>query len=143
MKNFAIAIVILGIATPFLLKLIPEPLTFKRIEEAYRAAGYRLDNLRNEPRLGRDEAEAWSFYIDGYRVEVLRYTDRGKIANNLVYLKPDAGSLMVESMNIAQSLGATRPTEKSHAGRKGMFIVYVRGPDRSKCETLARVIDDA
>jgi hypothetical protein len=139
-----ILIVILIIAAPFLLDLLPEPLTYERIEAAYRAAGYTLENsINEEANLGREEAEGWSFYIDGYRIEVLRYTDRAKMVTNLEYLKPDPGSIMVESMNIAQSLGQTRPTEKSHAKCRGSFIVYVRGPDRAKCHALTGVLDDA
>jgi hypothetical protein len=143
LKAFII-IVILIIGVPFLLNLRPERLTYERIEAAYRAAGYTLENSTNEGTdLDREETEGWSFYIDGYRIEVLRYTDRAKMVTNLEYLKPDSGSLMVESMNIGQSLGQTKPTEKSHAKRRGSFIVYVRGPDRAKCHALTGVLTDA
>jgi hypothetical protein len=118
-------------------------MSYERIESAFRAAGYQLKNPRNEPEIGRGAVEGWSFYVDGFRVEVLSYSDRGEIAANFEYLKPDARSVMVESMNIAQSPGARRPIEKSHVGRRGIFLVYVRGPDKFKCARLTRLIDDA
>lgn len=143
MRKAFIFLIIAVLALPLLVQWIPDPLSYERIETAYRAAGYLLENPRDEPDLGRGQAEGWSFFIDGYRIEVLRYTDRGKIALQLEYLKPDPGTVMVESMNMAQSLGARQPAEKYHAQRRGMFLVYVRGPDRSKCQALARVIDEA
>ena len=73
-----------------------------------------------------------------FRVEVYRYDNGAKLTTNHEYLKPDAGTVIVEATNLANELGAARPTQHAAVGKRGKWLVHVLGPDRARCEAIVR-----
>jgi hypothetical protein len=140
MKKLVILIVVLVLAFPFLVKLIPEPMTVERVTAAFEAAGYVVANLEELAGPQREAARHWQMTVDGYRVELFRYDNHAKLVKNLEYLKPDAGSVMVEASNLAQQLGAApNPNLPTAVDRKGDWMLLVQGEDKTKCVEIVRV----
>ena len=140
MKAAIIVIIVLVLAFPFLVKLIPEALTVEAIADNLAEAGYSVDEPVVKPPQ-REAAEHWVLYAGGesaYRVEVYRYDNSAKLTTNFEYLKPDAGTAVVEATNLASEFGAAPPTTQTAVGKRGKWVVHVMGPDRAMCEAIVR-----
>lgn len=143
MKKVIIAVVALVVVVPFLprlAQLIPEPIKIEAIEPAFTSAGLAVSNVSRPQNPGLGAIDEISMIVSGANVNVYRFDNRGKIATQLEYQKPDSGSTMVETWNIGASLGAApsrnRPTS---AARKGMFMIVVSGEDKALNERIVQV----
>lgn len=131
-----ITVVILLVAVPVLLPIIqgllPEPIAFERAVAGFQAAGLPLSehSVVAAPQL---EAIAQiSMRIGNAQVDIYHYDNEGKIVKQLEYQKKDAGTAMVETWNLAQSLGAAPSRNRpSVAARKGMFMIVATGDDKA------------
>ena len=124
MKKIIIAIVAVVLLLPIIPKLLPKPVTFERAEAAFKEGGYAVSEVRVEtaPMLGA--VEQVSMIVDGAQVSIYRFADEGKVAIQLEYQKPDAGSAIVETWNLSESMGAAKPKNKPvSAGRNGLFMI--------------------
>lgn len=140
MKKVLIFLVLGILLLPVILRLLPEAMGVERVQQAFREAGYEALDLREVESPERDAVEQWRFTVDGYSIELFRYNSEGKIAKHVEYLKPDIGSAIVESMNLAEQLGAAKSRDLPSAVlRKGMWMIYVQGEERSVCTTLAGI----
>ena len=140
MKKFIISLVILVLAFPFLVKLIPESMSIERVRAAFEEAGYNVEKFDAMSIPQREAVATWQLMVTGYRVDVYEYDSEGKIAKQLGYLAPDPGAAMASSLGIADSLGAAPdPNLPSVALRKGKWMVLVTGEDRGRCQTLADI----
>lgn len=140
MKKAIILIIAIVVLLPVVVRLIPEPMSIERVEKAFEDGGYMIAGLEEAGTAQREAVQEWRFTVEGYRVEVYRYDSEGKIAKNLAYLQPDPGQEMVVAMNLAQQLGAAESKDlPSAAVRKGKWLIYVVGKDKSFCKTLAAV----
>ena len=141
MKAAIVVIIVLVLAFPFLVKLIPEALTVENISSDISGAGYEVSEPVPVEPAQREAAEEWILNAGDageYRVEVYRYDNGAKLTTNYEYLKPDAGTAIVEATNIANELGAARPSTHSAVGKRGKWVVHVMGPNKATCEALVR-----
>lgn len=143
-KKVLIGVVVLVVLLPLLPKLInllPDPVSFDRIEPAFTAAGLAVSDVtETSSAAGLGAEEAMSMVVNGANVSVYRFADEGKIAAQLEYQKPDAGSAMVEAWNIGASLGAAPPKNKpSSAGRNGMFMIVSTGDDKALNQRIVQI----
>lgn len=128
LKALIFAVVVL-LAFPFVMKLIPEPLTMERVQAGFAASGLPVVQLQQVAPTNESVAEL-SGIIGGVSVNVYQYNDEGKIARYTEYQKKDAGTAVVETWNLAQSLGAAvRKDTPSKYLRRGMFLVVATGND--------------
>lgn len=140
MKKALIIVGVLLVAIPIVPKLIPEAMTLDKVESALTAAGYTLTDVRNVdvPRLGAIAMKEMT--VNGASVELYEFDDEGEIAKQLEYQKPDAGSAIVETWNLSESLGAAKPKSKPvKAARNGMFMLVVMSEDKALRERVASV----
>jgi hypothetical protein len=125
--------------------LLPKSLTIERVEAAFHDHGYTVTDLHPQDPPFRDAAQQWDFKVDGgYSIEVYRYAESAKLTKNLEYLKTDPGTAIVEVSGIAEQLGA-RPSRDlpSAVGKKGKWMIHVRGEDRGQCGMLVKVFQDS
>lgn len=138
MKKILVLIGLAVLLLPVIVRVLPESMSVERVRQAFEGAGYEVHGLETVESPERDAAEQWRFRIDDYRIDLYRYANEGKIAKNHGYLKPDVGSAIVESMNLAQQLGAAPSKNLPTAvQRKGMWLFHVRGEDKARCRALA------
>jgi hypothetical protein len=84
--------------------------------------------------------EQFSMVVNGAQVDVYRFEDEGKIATQLEYQKPDAGSAIVETWNLSESLGAAKPKNKPVlALRNGMFLCTIAHEDKELRGRIGKV----
>jgi len=138
MHKVIIAIIVVLVALPVVVNLLPEPMSFERVHDGFEAAGFTISaaGLVESPRL--EAAEQFNMTLDGARVELFRYNDRGRIARQFGYQQQDPGEAMVESMGLREALGAApTPKVKTSAARRGLFMILVSSAD---ADVRARVI---
>lgn len=131
-----IAVVVIVIGVPVLLPviqgLLPEPITFERVIAGFQEAGLPLSDYTELPAPQLEAIAQLSMRIGNANVDVYHYDNEGKIVKQLEYQKKDAGTAMVETFNLAQSLGAAPSRNKpSVAARRGMFMIVAIGEDRA------------
>ena len=136
MQKAVIAIVILIVVLPIALKLIPQPMTFDRIESGFTKAGLPVTNSAPvTPPLASAE-EQHTMTIEDAQVDLYRYSDEGTIVQQQEYQKTDTGTVIVQSWNLSESLGAAKPKNKPvSVDRRGMFLLVVtseNGPLRTR-----------
>lgn len=151
MKNETIIKVALGalvlfLALPVLPKVLaslkPNPPSFERLENALRAAGMSVDSVTPVEPPQLDATAMVAMYVNGTTVFVYKYNNEGKIATQLAYQKPDSGSVAVEAMGIAQSLGArSRKPPTVLATRNGMFMLVIVGEDKALNSKIAGIFE--
>lgn len=143
MKKILIAAVVLIILVPVLprlMRMMPEALTLDRVEPAFTAAGLAVSGVLKSPNPGLGAVEEMSMVVNGANVMIYRFDNEGKIAAQLEYQKPDAGSVMVEAWNISESLGAAKPKNKPcSAGRNGMFMITATSEDTATNAKIVQV----
>lgn len=128
LKVVIFAVVIL-LAFPFVLKLIPEPLTMERIQAGFAASGLPVAQMQQVNPTNESVAELAAI-IGVVTLNVYQYNDEGKIARYTEYQKKDAGTAIVETWNLSESLGAApRRDTPSKYLRRGMFLAVATGND--------------
>ena len=144
MKKAIIILVVILVAGPFLAPIIapyiPKAMSAERVRVAFDAAGYTAEGFTQSKFPQRDSVEQWNFRVREYSIELYRYDHEGKIVRNVENLKPDPGMAIVQTMNIAQQLGAA-PTKSRPMipARKRMWMIVVSGPDKAYCQQLIKV----
>lgn len=139
-----VVIIIVILLIPLVMKLWPEPLTFGAIQQAFEQNGFDVANAREVQPAGLEAAAQVSMSVDGARVDIYRYDDRGVIAKQIEYQKPDAGTVIVESWNLAESLGAAQPKKLPFAaGRNGMFMLTVTAESKALCNRIVATFKKA
>jgi len=138
-----VAIVVVILLLPVIAALWPKPLTFERIRDGFEGKGLVVEQYTPVEPPALQAVEQVYMNVAGARVDVYRYDDRGKIAKQLEYQKPDAGTVIVESWNLAQSLGAAQPKKIPTAvGRNGMFMLVVMGDSQELCNRILRAFKE-
>jgi len=140
MKKVLIAIVVLVLAIPILPLIIPKPVTFERIQAALAGQGLAVTDV-NEVTLPQNQAVAEvAMSLNGAPVHIYLYDHEGKIAKQLEFQKPDAGSQIVATWNLSESLGAAKPKNKPlSAARNGMFMLTVESEDKALRDRIVRI----
>ena len=140
MKKVLIAAVALILALPLLPLIIPKPVTFERIQAALAAEGLAVTDVR-EATVPQNQAIAEvAMSVNGAPVHVYLYEHEGKIAKQLEFQKPDAGSQIVATWNLSESLGAAKPKNKPlSAARNGMFMLTVVSEDKALRDRVVRI----
>jgi len=143
MKKLIIAfVIILALPVVFhtLKAIIPQSITIERFEAALNQSGLVPEGVQRCEQPNLDAAEEFSLRINGDHVQLFRYADRGKIAAQYEYQKKDAGSAIVETWQLSESLGAAKPSSKpSSAARSGMFMVVVTSEDAALRQKVIEV----
>jgi hypothetical protein len=134
--KIVITVVILLIAVPVLLPIIqgflPEPITFERAVAGFQQAGLPVTDHTEVATPQLEAIAQLSMRIGNAQVDIYHYDNEGKIVKQLEYQKKDAGTAMVETWNLAQSLGAAPSRNRpSVAARKGMFMIVATGDDKA------------
>ena len=151
MKNETIlkiagAVLVLVLVFPVLPKLLdglkPNPPSLERFEKALRAAGMSVDVITPIEPPQFESIEMTAMYVNGTSVTLAKYNNEGKIATQLAYMKPDSGSVAVEAMGIAQSLGArNRKPPTILATRNGLFMLVIMGEDKTLNTKIAGIFE--
>ncbi len=138
LKVVIFAVVVL-LAFPFVMQLIPEPLTLERIQAGFAASGLPVAQMQQVNPSNESVAELAAI-VGVVSVNVYQYNDEGKIARYTEYQKKDAGTAVVETWNLAQSLGAAvRKDTPSKYLRRGMFLVVATGDDTAMIDRVIGV----
>lgn len=146
LKKLGIAALVLFLCVPMMPKILntlsPKPLTFTRVEEALRARGMSVDQVTKiEPPQLESVAQV-GMYVNGANVALYKYDSEGKIVKQLEYQKPDSGTVAVEAMGIAQSLGArVRHQMPLTATRNGMMMLVVASDDKGLNLQIAKIFE--
>ena len=135
-----VALVILIPLLPKLAQMMPEPVTLDAIEPAFTKAGLAVSNVAKTENPGLGAVEGISMVVNGANVVVYKFDDVGKIVTQLEYQKPDAGSAIVETWNLSESLGAAKPKNKPcSAARNGMFMITSTGEDKTLNSKIVQI----
>ncbi|HOQ90618.1 MAG TPA: hypothetical protein PLO53_04920 [Candidatus Hydrogenedentes bacterium] len=134
-----LAILAILVALPFLVRLWPEPLTMERIRQGFEASGLPVEGMRLAPKPSNESVSELNFMVGGVSVAVYQYDNAGTIARYQEYNRKDPGTAIVESWNLAQSLGAAVPKQTpTRCVRRGYFLLVAIGDDVA---TLNRVVE--
>ncbi|MCX5769656.1 MAG: hypothetical protein NTZ09_05215 [Candidatus Hydrogenedentes bacterium] len=135
-----VALVILIPLLPKLAQLMPEPVTLDAVEPAFTNASLAVSDVVKSDNPGLGAVEGISMTVNGTSVVVYKFDDEGKIATQLEYQKPDAGSAIVETWNLSESLGAAKPKNRpSSAARNGMFMITATGEDKTLNSKIVQI----
>lgn len=132
-----LALLAVVLLLPIALQFVPGRRTLADFRADFERAGLEVASYAEvaAPQLGAVEQAELS--VAGAWVRIYRFDNEGRIATQLEYHRPDAGTTAVEAWGIAQSLGAAPPRNAPMtAERRGMFLLVAEGPDR---ETLRRI----
>ena len=143
MKKIVIAGVALLLLLPIIQRFWPKPFTFERFQAGLEHVGLTVENAGKVGAPGIPGAvEQFSMLVNGAQVDVYRFEDEGKIATQLEYNKTDAGTAIVETWNLSESLGAAKPKNKPVLVRRnGMFMLLVSHEDKTLRERIAKVFN--
>jgi len=132
MKKILIAAVVVILLLPVARRLIPKPFTSERFQAALKDKGLVVtDAGKSDSPSVPGAVEQFSMVVNGAQVDVYRFEDEGKIATQLEYQKPDSGSVIVETWNLSESLGAAKPKNKPVlALRNRMFLAVIAHEDK-------------
>ena len=141
MKKILIAVVVVIVLLPVAQRLIPKPFTSERFQAALKDKGLVVTDAGKSGSPSVPGAvEQFSMVVNGAQVDVCRFDDEGKIATQLEYQKPDAGSAIVETWNLSESLGAAKPKNKPVlALRNGMFLCIIAHEDKELRGRIGKV----
>lgn len=129
MRKGVLIVVVLVVALPFLVKLLPKKLTIERIQTGLNR-DFLVANCKEEPNRWNEADQQWSMTINGQTTNVFFYTDPGVIAKQYEYNKKDVGTAIVESWGLRESLGAApNPNMPTFIGRNGMFLLIIATTD--------------
>ncbi len=141
MKKALIAVVVIVVLLPVVQRFLPKGFSYERFQAALETAAFEVtDAHRVDKPAVPGAVEQFSMLVNGAQVDVYRFDDEGKIATQLEYQKPDAGSVIVENWGLAESLGAAKPKNKPVLPlRRGMFMCLVTHEDKTLRERIGRV----
>ena len=121
--------------------LTPVPVTLERFHNAL-AARFTVEGYDLVEPAQMEAVEQANLYVSGASVSIFRYNAEGKIVKQMEYNKPDSGSIAVEAMGIAQSLGAKVAHQTpTIVTRNGMFMLIVSSEDKALNTQIARVFE--
>lgn len=139
LKYVIFAAVIL-LAAPFVMRLMPKPVTFERAKTAFDKAGMAVSQFQMAPSPDQRAVAEADLVVNGVNVSILQFDNEGKIATAMEYQKKDAGTAIVETWNLAQNLGAAvHKDTPSRAVRRGMFMMIATGQDKAMVDRIAEV----
>jgi len=140
MQKIVVVLVLILVLIPVIAALKPKPITLERARTVFEENGLIVESAEEATAPQIQAVEQFTLHVNGARVEIYRYDDEGKIAKNYEYQKTDAGTAIVESMGIADSLGAAAPrSTKSDAARKRKYLVVVTTNDDALRATVIRL----
>jgi len=140
MKKVLIAAVVLILALPILPRIIPKPVTFERIQAALAAQGLAVSDVREATTPQNQAVAQVDMSVQGASVRIYLYDHEGKIAKQLEFQKPDAGSQIVATWNLSESLGAAKPKNRPlSAARNGLFMLTVESEDKALRDRVVRI----
>jgi hypothetical protein len=140
--KFVIVAAVVILAAPFVMRLMPKPVTFERAKLAFEKAGMAASPFEMAASPGNRAVAEADLTVNGVYVSIFQFDNEGKIATAMEYQKKDAGSAIVATMNLAQNLGAAvRKETPSRAVRRGMFMMVATGEDRAMVERIAAVFE--
>lgn len=131
---------------PFVLKRLPEPVTFAEARQALEQGGYSVEGYTEPAVAELGAVRQASFQLGSganapLYASLYEFDNEGKIAKQYEYNKPDAGPQMVEVFNlsnVAAGVGQVRPQRPAGAGRNGMLLLVVTGDSK---EQVRRAVD--
>lgn len=130
-KALLIGVVVL-LLFPLLPSLMPTPFSPERLKAAFEKNGLEVTDFQKMDSAMMEAVEEYTMKVNGARVELYLFDDRGKIAKQVEYNRPTAGDAMVEAWNISESLGAAKPTAtQTGAERNGMYMLVVTSEDKA------------
>ncbi len=142
MKKALIAVVVVFALLPVVVQLMPKAITPERFVDALKAAGFSVEEVQSAPNPALGAVAQWSMKVNGADVQLYKFDDRGKLALQYEYQKPDAGSVIVESWNLSESLGAAKPKNKPITPmEKKMHLMTVTSEDNDLRARVARVFN--
>ncbi len=128
------------VVVPILPKILPKPNTAERARDAFEAVGMAVTYFEPADQPGLEANSEICMSVSGATVSVYHYSNEGKIAKQLEYQKKDAGSAMVETWNLAASLGAAPKRDRpSQAVREGMYMLVVTADDAGLVKRIAEI----
>ncbi len=132
MKKIIVLGAVLLLASPFLLKLLPKPVTPERVIQAFRMSGLSVGDITKFEQPMNRAISQMSMTVNGAIVQLYEFDDRGRIATAFENEKPDAGSVIVESWNLSEQLGAAKPKNKPCTPAKnGLWLLTVTDEDKA------------
>jgi hypothetical protein len=142
MRKAVVIVAAVLILLPLVPRLIPKPVTFERVQAALEGSGFLVTNVRKVDPPMLKSVEQVSMQVNGSPVDVYRYDDRGAIATQLEYQKPDAGTVIVEAWNLSESLGAAKPKNKPvFPARNGMFMLVITTDDKALGRRVVKIFE--
>ena len=141
--KLAIAAAVVVLAFPFVLRLLPKPVTFERAQAGFAAAGLPVADFQVALRASNEAVAEAGMTVNGVTVNIYQYDNEGTISRYMEYQKKDPGTAIVETWNLAQSLGAAvRKERPSRAVRRGMMMMVATGDDQAMVNRIADVFAD-
>ena len=142
--KFLLIGVVLLIAAPFIVPMLPKAATFERAKEAYETAGYTVtDYKEGTPSLQAVDMATMRIKdvgLSGARVDLYLYDDEGKIVKNLTYQKSSSGTTLPGLAALATSLGAAKnPNLPCESARNGMMMIVATGEDRDELKMIVKI----
>jgi len=140
--KFVIFAGVVLLAAPFAMRLMPKPVTFERAKFALEKAGMTVGDFQMAQTPGQRAAAEADCMVNGVTVNIYQFDNEGKIVSAMEYQKKDAGTAIVETMNLAANMGAAVHKETpSRAVRRGMFMLVATGEDKRMVERIASVFE--
>jgi hypothetical protein len=138
--KLSLAIVGIIVLLPIAMSLVPKPNTLASFRDGFTGAKMQVDNYEEFPQPQLESIAQAGMYVNGNSVQIYQFGNEGKISKQLEYHRPDAGQAMVDTFNLAQSIGAA-PNRNAPmvATRNGMFLLIATGPDKAQLKEIERV----
>jgi hypothetical protein len=132
MKKVLIAFGVALVALPILPKLMPVAFSYERVQEAFQKAGLTVGNVNTDAGTHMGALDGVTMDVGSARVGIYHFDNEGKIAKQQEYNKTDAGTAIVETWNLSESLGAAKPKNKPlDVARNGMYLILVESEDKA------------
>ncbi len=143
MRKVILIILVVILLLPVLPSLIPEEVTIDTIVNTFEDKFLTVENVRKVDPPQLDSAKQWRFTINGYSAELYYYEDYAALVKQFEYQKKDAGTAIVETWNLRESLGAApNPNIPTFAGRNDPYMLVVRTPDKEIGQHIIKVFKD-
>lgn len=133
-----VAVLVILAAAPFLLNLLPEPITAADARDGFAKEGYTVIDfsVATSPQLEAVEQANMTLEAPGatsapMHAALYRFDNEGKLKKQYEYHKPDMGQGVAQAFVQASGLGATRQPTPVAAGMNGKWLIVVTGPDKS------------
>ncbi len=138
--KFVLFLAVVVVAAPFVMRLMPKPVTFDRAKQAFESAGLAVSQYAMAPSPGQRAVAEADLVVNGVNVAIFQFDNEGKIVTAMEYQKKDAGTAIVEQMHLAENMGAAvRRETPSMAVRRGMFMLVATGEDARMVQRVAEV----